>query len=309
LVSFRNRTYCVKKKVDFLSRADGKVDIEVFPIDIGTSSGNTGLDVDQANPWNEGTILEYLNSLDYGEYQPEIWDCEDRAFWGATHVRHRFPGCAIGIASGKVQEGDHAVIILWCPDKNGKISSSSKYIYYDPRKRSPIDEASFTAELFVPLPMESGGSEQLVPPLNGAAFNTPLEDVFFIWDYEHDWESFKIQTVVSYIQEQEKLSFQEKYKSDCKEFASGSQVPSQDLHKIVDKNALKSYWDRRDRALWAFTHARRKFKGFPTGIALGKSKRSNDDAVIVLWEDPSKWIYLHLDDGIINNFVPRIVWV
>jgi len=283
------------------------VDIESFPLKKGTAEGNTGIDIDSSLPWNEDDIIAYLKKINYGEYISTIWDCEDRAFWGVAHVRRRFSGCPIGIASGKAKIGgaevQHAVIILWCPDEHGKISESSRYIYFDPDKNSPIDEASFTPELIVPFSVDKTRSKQKIPPLNGAGFEKPLEGVYFIWDYHHDW-SIDINKVKQYVIEQENLKFSEKYKSGCEELAAGGQGSQEEVHKVMDKIAASSLWSKEDRALWAFAHVRRKFKGFPIGMAL-----SNDDAVLILWENPSKSVYLHLKDGIITNFSPRLVWV
>jgi hypothetical protein len=287
---------------------NSSIDIEKFPLKKGTAVGNTGLDIDSSLPWNEGDVIAYLKRLDYGAYIPTIWDCEDRAFWGVAHVRHRFSGCPIGIASGKAKIGgeevQHAVIILWCPDEHGKISESSRYIYFDPDKNSEIDKTSFTPELIVPFSVNKTKLKQKIPPLNDAGFEKPLDGVYFIWDYHHDW-SFNINEVTQYVIGQEKLKFSEKYKSGCEEFAAGCQGHQEDVHKVMDKNAAKMFWSKEDRAFWAFAHVRRKFKGFPVGMAL-----SNDDAVLILWEKPSsKWVYLHLNDGIIANFSPRLVWV
>ena len=291
------------------------LDITSFPPGVrGTSEGNTGLDQGLSSPWYEGTILDYLSKLDYGQYNAPIWDCEDQAFWGVAHVRHRFPGCPIGIASGLAKQGSgqvqHALVILWCADKNGKISASSEYKYFDPRKGTEIDKADFKTELYVPFPVENKGSKQKVPPLNVSPFDTPMTGKYFIWDYVHDWESFTAQNVKQYIIDDERLTFRHKYESGCEEFApTGTPVNPSDLHKVMDMNAARIFWSREDRAVWAFAHARRKFKGFPIGIALGKSSTVENDAVLVLWETPAKWFYLHLDKGIITDFVPRIVWV
>ncbi|MDD4651362.1 MAG: hypothetical protein PHQ34_03940 [Methanothrix sp.] len=282
------------------------IDIESFPLKIGTAEGNTGLDINLSMPWNEDDIIAYLKIVDYGQYIPTIWDCEDRSFWGVAHVRHRFSGCPIGVASGKAKrngkEVQHAVIILWCPDEHGKISESSRYIYFDPDTKGVISEASFTPELIVPFSVDKTRSKQTIPPLNGAGFEKPLNNVYFIFDYHHEW-SFDINKIIQYVIEQEHLKFSEKYRSGCEELAVGGQG-TQEVHKVIDKIAASSLWSKEDRALWAFAHVRRKFKGFPIGMAL-----SNDDAVLILWENPNKAVYLHPKDGIIANFNPRLVWV
>jgi hypothetical protein len=307
----------------------GDGDITTFPPETsGTYAGNTGLDEGSIEPyplgWNpepgNTRVLDYLASLDYGVYNPEIWDCEDRAFWGVAHARHKFPGLAIGVASGKRKRGgkeeDHAVIILWDTDDDGHISKSSKYYFYDPdliRIKSPKppileEETEFTLELIVPFPMSKTHSTQSIPPLDREEFKNPIENKHFIWDYKHNW-SFKKNDVFAYLKDSGQ-KVRERYGNGCPEFADPQRKP--ETHK-TNMTVLRTYWQNDiDSAAWAFTHARRQFMGCPIGFAYGRNNiTQKNDAALIMWEDPDNFTYFHLEEGILaeKDFKPSIVWV
>ena len=49
------------------------------------------------------TVMKFIEdqSLTYGKYQSQVWDCEDWAYLAAADVRHQFPGQPVGILLGK----------------------------------------------------------------------------------------------------------------------------------------------------------------------------------------------------------------
>jgi hypothetical protein len=305
------------------------LDIKKFPPGLtGTPKGNTGLDEGFIHAYSLGwvpepgnttpKVLDYLASLDYGVYELPIWDCEDLAFWGVAHVRHRFPGCPIGIASGTAYRENqwvgHAVIILWDTDDKGNISKSSKYYFFDPdriKSGNPIlkEGTEFKMELVVPFPMGQTYSPQTIPPLDKSEFNKPLINYYFIWDKNHDWD-IKAEDVFAYIAKNESKDILERYTQGCPEYANPQK--QSETHRVPDMAVMKTYWQRDvDRALWAFAHARREFKGGPIGFAFGKNSLSQNDAVIIAWKNANEYTYYHPKNGKITEaeFKPNVVWV
>ena len=79
----------------------------------------------------------------------EYWRDLDRAFWAYIHVRHRYPGCAIGVASGKPAK-DHSVIVnvLWYEEANKIL-----YKYIDPAPEFKLENDKDVTNSFKPTMM------------------------------------------------------------------------------------------------------------------------------------------------------------
>ena len=103
----------------------------------GTGFGTNGLDTDNSIGKSYDInvdLMPHLGRLNYSAYISEYYDCEDRAIWGMAHLRRRFPGCRVGVASGIAPPGHpsfadkpHAVNVLWYYGNAG-----FEPLYFDP---------------------------------------------------------------------------------------------------------------------------------------------------------------------------------
>ena len=235
------------------------------------ANGNTGLWNDYISPFPESNILGILQSTDYGNYITDVWDCEQRAYWGISRVRCELQGCPIGAAIGKALDSTytraaemHTLIVYWKHLGDHNYQS----IYFDPALKRPIN---FEPHIIIPFPVLRPGQ----PGVIRKEF-PPFEDNRIISGYlalNKEYTFVNAATVISYLKNIHKC-----------------QIPDGPIKKRFSE----------DRALWAANHVRREFAfnqggiSLPVGEAFG-SVPSNDKGAIVIMERPNKAVFLDAD--------------
>jgi len=218
------------------------------------------------------TVVGYLKSLDFDRYVEDFYDCEDIAFWGMAHARHRFPGCPIGVASGTAPDGHpyagqrHAVIIVF-HSVGGKIQPG---IFWEPRGPSgqPIGKIDDLRALksVVSFPIGAGKGPDTVPPLDTLE---RLDDQVLLFDETR--MIYPLQNVLDYL------------KKECSKRVG--QFRCDENHKIFGpaRDDFNGKWRHYDQALWAFAHVRRDFPGCPICVAIGDRVDGKSFSVVVIW--------------------------
>ena len=280
----------ITQPIDIVTIGDGPDDLT------GTGFGTTGLntkkrimrvyDVEDIDD-DKVSVIAYLKKLDFGNYVDTYYDCEDRAFWGVAHVRHRFPGVPIGVASGIVPSGHpllrgkdpgtkiaHAIIILWYNGKRGL-----EYLHWDPLpvsvgggKKVPygkvnlpgLDEvASITA-----FPIGRGPDETTTPVTSDKFVS--LDGSALIFDKDRLIYPLRDggKGILEYLMGKQ-------YETKCDDMK---------YHKIASSQRnFDKRWKDYDEALWAFAHVRRAYPGCPIGVAIGKpGDDAKSSAVVIL---------------------------
>jgi hypothetical protein len=206
-------------------------------------------------------IVEYLRSVDFGGQEINNWDCADRAIWGIVHARHRFPGCAVGMAEGNASVGticnaDHAVMIIWDRD--------FKYRYYDPLL--PENEVTFHPApiRIIALPLAIEGESDTVEPFTKLHLPRLQSGSYVRWDTQYKIYPTKTNErngVVDYL-------WNAVYEKNCVS-----------LNAHTSKGDL-SYWKATDAAFWSYSHVRRIFPGCAIGVAFGKPADDTKSTVV-----------------------------
>jgi len=263
----------------------------------------TGMWSDYVHAHNPNDVVNYLQSLDYGSHVDNVYDCEDRAFWGIAHARSRFPGQPMAAAIGKAVGGpfdgqNHAVIAFWAKDRN-----IYKNFYFDPEvkvsgsAKVKGDLVNFDTKILVPFPMwrknsKSGKQEELPPFNKGFSYQSGAA----VLDRSY--------TLFNADSHNKMMDFLEK-----KSYGMPKGPSDPDLSSLFDTHWMKIV---EDRVLWVFVHARRKFKGYATGMAFGSMARDNADyALLVIWNDKGEPLLYDIETGLIksSDFKARTVIV
>lgn len=231
-------------------------------------------------------VLDFLTKkVSYDTYQEDIWDCEDRAFWGIAKARCQFIGCPMGAAIGKPIEGnfskdmDHTLIVFWHYSGN-----QYEPIFFDPDD-SLKREVRFSPRIIIPFPIhryhDPNAVRKELPPFE----NFPqIKNGYFALD--NNYNITDINKIEAYLR---------------------------GLIKCPDSPDPLAYRFREDRAFWAFIHAGHEFKGAPIGVAFGKAQegkfKGKDHGVIMLWKSCDDFVFWDVDDNHEVSFDPRIIIV
>ena len=263
----------------------------------------SGLNAGRLNPNGPkaGEVVLYLNTLDFGleNQKDDIWDCSERAIWGIAHARHRFPGCAIGMAEGKGQIGsvsgkDHAVIIIW--DKE-----LTRYIYWDPLypNTTPYKFDPNPVRI-VAFPFGADGQVDTAEPIKSLHMSRIKDKNYVSWDANY-W-LYPLTTadhrgVKDYL-------FGVRYDSNCVDINS---------HSGASVGDIGEYWRDRDRAFWAYIHVRRDYPGCAIGVAFGDPATDYSTVVNVIWyKDGNETKRLCWDpwkrEDVTTSFKPRTLF-
>lgn len=229
-------------------------------------------------------VRTYLEKLNYKPIENELdkWDCIERALWGVVHARHRYPGCAVGVAEGNVTEGgklvikdgeplSHAIIVIWEKDL-------SSFIYYDPSKVSDsLDLVRIEA-----FPPDVGGDPTPGQPAPIKETLTRIaEGNFMHWKTGYSLYPLKTDPKSGGSwRGVEDFLFTELYNKYCDDINAHSPGPSSDT--------ADPYWTDWDRAFWAYVHVRRSYKGCAIGVAYGRPSGKTSRVVNVLWYKDEK---------------------
>ncbi|VVB66972.1 Uncharacterised protein [uncultured archaeon] len=266
--------------------------VEGLPtIGAGATGLNTGIIM---HPYPIEIVEDELKKLNYGKYIKEFYDCEDRAFWGVMHLRHKFPGVPVGVVSGQAVEGpvsemadrSHAVILLWYRER-GEL----KYVFWDPLPEHQ-GEIKFDPSIFITFPI--GKPE--IPMVN------PVPTDYY--RINNNTVVFDQRRMVYELRTEDKkglLDYLERGDHDtaCKE-----------SHEIFNQPDFPENWRDYDKASWPFVHVRRAYPGCPVGVAIGNPVTGKSYSSVILWDKDSK---LHYWDPITkkeeSKFKPRIAFV
>ncbi|MCR3883125.1 hypothetical protein P0O24_02190 [Methanotrichaceae archaeon M04Ac] len=267
-----------------------------------TGSGINELDTDpgRMKVYDVDDVMDYLETLKYGTYIKIYHDCEDRAFWGMAHARHRFPGLPIGVASGEAVEGPiadlpdkrHAVIVLWYQGER-----EIEPVFWDPlpEHQGTVEFRNVRSIIAFPI----GRGPYTPRPLGGF---TPLNNQALIFDERRI--IYRKSDVLSYLNNEM--------------YESGDHRCAED-HTTPYTLSLRRMWRHYDAALWAFVHVRRAFVGGPIGVAIrDPTPGEASDTSIILWhkKDESKegndlgyayWDPIRKEE--MAGFKPKIIFV
>jgi len=306
----------MKEKVSFMAEVPNEIQV-MSPLNppIGTATippmpegirksqkGITELDTDpgRVKVYDIDDVMDYLGSLKYADYIRVYHDCEDRAFWGMAHARHRFPGLAIGVASGEAVEGPiadlpdkrHAVIVLWYQGEK-----ELEPVFWDPlpQHQGTVEFSNIRSILAFPI----GSGPYKASPLGNF---TPLNNQALVFDERRI--VYRKDDILSYLR--------------GKQYESGDHRCAED-HTTPYTRSLERMWRDYDDALWAFVHVRRDYVGCPVGVAIrDPTPGRTSDAVIIIWhqKDESKendsLTYTYWDTigkREVPDFRPKVIFV
>lgn len=205
-------------------------------------------------------ISAEIGKLDFGGFTQiwNLWDCSERAIWCVMHIRHMFPGIAIGMVEGKatvgtIKDEDHAVMVVW--DKNLAPT------YIDPQQ---IGKSVTFSEIvrITAFPIAPDGQADTAEPFKTLKLPRLKNGQIVCWDTQY-W-IYSAETILDYLKKAE-------YENQCASYFS---------HFII--KGEKNSWKSGDQAFWAYTHVRRAFPGCAFGVAFGTPKKPNDPEVVNL---------------------------
>ena len=250
-----------------------------LPIPNGLSSVgegySTGLYAPRVNPdIAADDVIKYLRTLDYRlDLQiDDINDCSERALFGITHARRRFPGCAIAMAEGLGQFGSpaekrHAVIMIW--EKGLK-----SYIFFDPLypDQTNLKFGPVVRIVAFPFNFKETSDVELIAGNKMARIN---DNDYVKWDMVYNiypMETKDGKGVLNYLNS-------ELQETHCTN--SGG-------HSSINEKYFGDYWKELDRAFWAYMHVRRDYPGCAIGVAYGDavngpSGLKNSMFVNIIW--------------------------
>jgi hypothetical protein len=261
----------------------------ITPVGLGT----TGMS-DDALSYPRNDVLKHLKSVKYdvADAEGESWDCEDMAFFGIASARCKFPGIRIGCLINT----QHALITFWYKDGNQLIQA-----YYDPT--SDEEPSQFQSDVLVGFPPAGLSGHKEIPPYDNARSYPYLygNKAALFLDRNYKESEPQVNEVKQYLSS----------KSYDKCITPGSTIDEQETSR--------QYYLIQDKAFWVFSQARKKFKGYPIGVAFGTAKIGADPlmdyATLVLWEShktvPKYW---DVDAGDLSSmagvkFTPNIIIV
>ena len=245
----------------------------------GVAGGTTMFDTDFKDMnilQDKQAVIDILESLHYGTYVPEFYDCEDRAFWGAAHVRNAIPGYPIGVISGKaayMQNQDHAIVMFFVKEDN-----KLKLVLYDPIK----------AHGEVKLNNQTG-FHSVMSTVAFPICDKPVGQLFTghpkyqLGDKSHkDFLIFDNKRLIYPLRKQNNgiLDYLERGFRKC---------PDMDKHHKsetpADRITFKENWHDYDKALWYFVHVRRDYPGCPVGIGIisPDDVKGGSNSVLAIW--------------------------
>lgn len=246
-------------------------------------------------------IIDYLKEIDYGDYEAEIYDCEDRAFWGIAHVRHMYPGFPIGMAQGKAQppyynNEDHALIILWY-----RIGRISKYTYFDQESLEEIAPSDGIfgkdqefLDIVIGFPDDKTGKGFKPLPFPSLTQIKGRKSIGL--DFVHEF--YPKEDLIDYLVNQT-------YEKHCLGIAPDGKLMS---HGTMDPLNFDVYWKSNpdDKALWAYAHLKRKFLGAPVGLALG----NKNSTIFIIYKDNGKQQTVYWDfNGEVKDFDAKLILI
>jgi hypothetical protein len=205
-------------------------------------------------------IDNFLKSVKYEPYVTMYRDCDNQAYWGWAHLRHRFPGVPSGIASGINDQGiAHAEIMYW-------VEGSAQPIFWDQNRKSPVGNYQ---TIYSAIAFPWGSIPCSIPPF--ASF-TPLANPGFF--YNESYHVYPKQAIVNYLTNRG-------YDTQC------GKDPVD--HKIYNPHEFETggRWTSYDDALWGVVHLRKQFIGCAVGIARGKKVDGDLPSTIIIWHYPN----------------------
>lgn len=248
----------------------------------------TGMWSEHVYAHDPSDVLHYLHSLDYGKHVDNLYDCEDRAFWGIAHARSRFPGQPMAVAIGNVVGGpfdgqNHAVIAFWAKDKG-----LYKNFYFDPEgKVSWVPKVkgglvNFDTKILIPYPVyrpnSGSGKQRDLPPFDQFTWKSGAVIL------DRSYKLFDASSI------KKMMDFLRNKRYGITEIPIDSNLSS--LFSSLWENSIE------DRVLWAFAHARREFIGYAIGMAFGTIvKNRSDYASLVLWDNQGEPILMDIEFG------------
>jgi hypothetical protein len=258
------------------------------PINNANENVATGLSTKNTSIYyvNEKYINEDLKVLHYREKQHVdlYYDCDDRALWGIAHLRHKYPGVPIGIASGARKVGEpHAVIVFW--DDNGP----GPY-YWDPNKQGIVAGPKkdgwkdYYKDLWSVIAFPLGTMPDIKDPFNKFG-PPPFKNLGYFFD--ENYLVYKWSDLKDYLAKK-------MYEDNCEDQA---------FHKEIYKPEFEpgGHWKDYDRALWVLVHMRRGYPGCAAGIAIGQKVAGKSSAVVIIWQFEN-------DDSKSNPVAKEIYW-
>lgn len=228
-------------------------------------------------------VINILESLHYGTHVPEFYDCEDRAFWGVAHVRNAFPGCPVGVISGKaayMNNENHAIVMFFIKENN-----KFKLVLYDPIKKHGEVELN-----------DQTGFHSVMSAVAFPICDKPVGELFrghprhqLGSESRKDFLIFDANRLIYPLRRENKgiLDYLEK---DL--FIEGSRK-CPDIgkhHKPKTQAELITFarnWHDYDRALWYFAHVRRDYPGCRVGVGIVGPEDGKDESnsVLVIWHN------------------------
>jgi hypothetical protein len=226
----------------------------------------------------------------------DVEDCTERATWALAHIRHMYPGIAIGMVEGTMSVGQivdkrHAVLVVW--DKDLKPN------YIDPQQiDSSVDISLDKIKRITSIPFALDAQEDTnIEPFAsiGRRLVRPKKQ-YVHWDARY-W-IYPTNTITDYLK-----------KADFENNCEGMHAHN------VKRGNIEAFWKTTDAAFWAYVHLRRDFPGCATGIAYGTRNGKPGVLNLIFTENdgrikPMYWMQARLakNRGEILDFLPEIVF-
>lgn len=272
-----------------------------FPTDRIVGYGTTGLADEGKIGQSIGEVETYLSEINFGPDIKELYDCEDRAFWGMAHIRRHYRGFPVGVISGVMSGKKHAIIVTchkvgdrWIQNyyDPGVGKGNGRSIKLPPNRTTPCDNDKPKSIISFPIADKNKPQE---PPFDR------VERLNGLLIYDKKWLIYRSSDIFDYLEH--------KGWEECSE-----------NHTIFNLADGWDYFVDYDRPLEIYAHVRRAFPGAPIGVAIGKHINGISDSVNILWhhenDRPSenKIVYSYWDpDPRLNQhvvkFIPEMIFV
>jgi hypothetical protein len=210
--------------------------------------------------YDAADVNNFLSKIDYGPYIKLLYDCDNRAYWGLAHLRHRFPGIPSGMISTTNEKGEpHAVIMYY-------VKGSNQPICFDPNGPKPVRCKEASSAIAFPLP-HLGEASNSTPPFTKLKVQNNIG--FF---YNESYFIYPKQAIIDYLTNRG-------YDQHCQT------RPKQEDHAIYYPIEFQSggLWTSYDDALWALVHLRRQFPGCAVGVARGTKVDGVSSSTIIIY--------------------------
>lgn len=214
-------------------------------------------------PVNANAIDTFLKSLDYGAYIKTWYDCDNQAYWGMAHLRHRWPGICCGVASGINDRGEkHAEIMYW-------LDGVAHPYFWDQNRATTVGDYR---KIHSAIAFPWGSLPDTKPPFNG--FKPISNPAFF---YNEKYLIYPTQFIIDFLKNR-------KYDNPCQQ-----KRPHQEDHRIYYPTAFdgRGRWTSYDEALWGVVHLRRHFPGCAVGVAKGTTNGGIMPSTVIIWHYPN----------------------